>query len=194
MIQLVMEPTSTAHWQQLLQTAQQQLEIELGEASEHYLILLLKNYAYDPELASSVLALDYLENLQKNGLTRCHGLRQVGDRCLLFAGLFPGMARRKHVPISYYVSLGQSAYASIAEANYHGLAKLYHQLSCGFVNLMDVLLQLRTTEHSHSFALTPDETFHLWQDTQSKYSFLTLQSLYPNCSLLNHRFNTHKKP
>src|SRR5689334_10421216 len=108
---LILHPTATAQWHDLILTAQRTASIHLQEDLECYLVFLLMRFSDNPQLAGSVLGLDFLEAYSKY---RHQQLKEVGDKCLLYAGLFPGRAIKRRVKISYFVKLGQTAYATIS--------------------------------------------------------------------------------
>ena len=58
-------------------------------------------------MAAKILALDYIESMLSNGQRKEEKLRDVGDVCLIHAGLFPDRAKRKRVSDQYYVDLDQ---------------------------------------------------------------------------------------
>jgi len=70
-------------------------------------------------------------------------LRDVGDRCLLIAGLYPELAGRRRVPQRYFVELGQHAYDELAHATRAALADLYARLVRLFARLVRVLVEVR---------------------------------------------------
>jgi hypothetical protein len=67
---------------------------------------------------------------------RNNALRDVGDQCLLVAGVFPHQAERRMVRLSYFVALGQSAYEQLSRFLGRSTAQLYGELSSTFVSLM----------------------------------------------------------
>lgn len=144
MTKIVLQPTSTAEWKELITQAQAQSTHELDENLESYLIFLLMRFTNSPEIANSLLAIDYFEAYQEVGTSRRAGLQEVGDKCLLLSGLFPGQARKKLVEPRYFVQLGQTAYSELSELERQSLSELYDGLSCEFVHLMEVLQATRT--------------------------------------------------
>ncbi|HHM06067.1 MAG TPA: hypothetical protein ENJ19_10055, partial [Gammaproteobacteria bacterium] len=112
---VVFKPSIVETWLDLLQEAQNDTAHELDQDVLSYLVLLLIRFTDDPALATSVLALEYLQSQHLEGRLQRHCLREVGDKCLLYSGLFPKRARRRRVRVSYYVDLGRSAYQSLAE-------------------------------------------------------------------------------
>ena len=109
---LVIQPSATAQWHALVGEAEQACATRLGEELESYLVFLLMRYTESPEIANSVLALDYLHSMEAIGHLRETQLREVGDKCLLYSGLFPARAERRRVNSSYYVKLGMGAYSA----------------------------------------------------------------------------------
>ncbi len=172
---IVLQPSSTAQWHALIQEAGQASHIILDEELESYLVFLLMRFADQPELVASVLAEEYLESHQQRGAGKRQGLRDVGDKCLLFAGLYPERARKKRVKISYFVDLGQAAYGSLSEIHHHTMQELFYGLYNSFVDLMDVLSTARTLSRDES--LTPLEAMDLWQDTKSQHAYNVLQQI-----------------
>lgn len=146
MPELILERSAAATWQRVLQEAAERVHSPLDEERESYLVLTLLHYLGRPELVRSVLALRFLDALAEHGHYRQASLREVGDQCLLFAGLFPEQARRRRVSASYFVDLGRSAYTELAEGTPPGLAALYERLAESFDDLAVVLAALR--DHS----------------------------------------------
>ena len=143
MSKLVVEPTATSQWQKLVKEAAITSDCKLDDELESYLVFLLMRNADRPAMADSVLALEYLQSLLNEGTQRTDQLREVGDKCLLYSGLFPERAYHKHVHIRYFIDIGQSSYQQMSETLQRGYAKMYQRLSEYFVMLMDVLQVIR---------------------------------------------------
>jgi len=181
MSSIVLQPTITAQWQALIKEAESLSHLALPEDLESYLVFLLMRFTEKPELARSVLGMEYLRAFEgMAGQGQGVRLQNVGDKCLLLAGLFPERAERKRVRISYFVELGQGAYASVADLSQTELAKLYHALCQGFVGLMDVLHAARELAGR---PLTPLQATELWNDVKSPHALLVLQQ-YTSGTLL----------
>ena len=165
MAELIVEPSATADWQRLVHEAAQAATHELDENLESYLVMLLTRTLRDVEALHRLMALDYLEGLSSTGRLRSVRLRDVGDNCLLLAGMFPRRAERRLVRIGYFVELGRSAYQQLSELLSQSTAQLYSDLSAAFVALMEVLQAMR--ELGGTPALSPLEAIELWQDTRS---------------------------
>jgi len=166
MSQVQTEQTATAQWQNLVRDAARFNGVNLDEELESYLVFLLMRYMQEPSLASKVVALEYLNGVQAQGCEREEMMRDVGDQCLLFSGLFPKLAERRLVKISYYVNIGRSAYLNLSELTQAALANMYNNLSQSFVILMDTLQAIRNMNSTERL-LEPLVAYELWQDTNS---------------------------
>jgi hypothetical protein len=174
MNELILHPTATAQWHALVKEASHKHKITLSEEVESYLVFLLMRFTSSTTLLHKVMALEFLASLQQSNNTKQQMLQTVGDSCLLFSGLFPGCARRRRVRISYYIKLGQTAYASLSEQTEQGLATLFTALCDHFVPLMDTLQfmrELQNTQQSLDF-LQAEE---LWNDAKGKYALQILK-------------------
>jgi len=154
-------------WEEVIKFAENRCSIALKEDLETYLVSLLIRYTNKPEVAQQIFAKSFLEAMQLRHNQRTASLQDVGDGCLLFAGLFPQAADKKHVKISYFVDLGRSSYAAISgNAN-----DLYYSLALQFVALMDVLQSIR--ENSH---MMPLEAYEQWSEVGSQRALQVLQA------------------
>lgn len=173
MSRLVLEPTSTAQWKALVSEAAANCDCCLEEELESYLVFLLMRFTARPELANRVLALEYLQSMTATGSLQVEQLRDVGDQCLLYSGLYPHQASRRLVRVSYFVALGRSAYSHLAERLRHTSAEIYTGLSDAFVGLMDVLNAMRECGSEPAMDLV--EAAELWQDTRSQRALKLIQ-------------------
>lgn len=173
---ILLAPTPVAHWQSLVREAENSASCRLSEDCESYLVFLLMRFLSRADMASNVMALDYLNSQLKAGSQRTLGLRDVGDQCLLISGFYPKRARRRHVRIAYFVNIGRSAYSELASTVVDGLAGCYQQLERDFVKLMDVLHAVREMDKT-SQTLDGIEAIELWQDTGSKAAQRALGSI-----------------
>lgn len=132
---------ATALWQELILEGEQRRHLALGEELESYLVFALMRHLGDAAMAGRVMALEWL-NAHERPMRPDH-LRDVGDRCLLIAGLFPRLARRRRVDSGYYVTLGRGAYASAAQRAPRCERSLFDHLAEAFGSLVDVLTAVR---------------------------------------------------
>jgi len=171
---LVLNPSSLSQWRALIVDAGQASSIKLSEDLESYLVFLLMRFIKNPEIVDTIMALDYLQNIQRTSRENQQTLRDVGDKCLLFAGLFPKSAGRRQLRISYYVKLGQMAYASLSGVHQNQLSELFKKLGSNFVGLMDVLQAVRALDPNAS-VLDLLEAEELWAETKSTYALKILR-------------------
>jgi len=176
MPKLVVNATSTAEWRALVSEAGKAAERRLDEELESYLVFLLMRFTSRPELVGRILALEYLRGLAAGGRARQAQLRDVGDQCLLYAGLFPEQARRRLVPVSYFVTLGRSAYDNLGTHLPQSLGALYQSLAEEFIALVDVLLGIRALG-SRKSTLEPLDAFDLWSEAGSAHARAALRAL-----------------
>ena len=180
MAKLVIQPTSTAQWHALVSEAENAASCVLSEDLESYLVFLLMRFASNPHMLARVIALDYLNHTSTEGRTRHEKLRDVGDQCLLFSGLFPKQAERRMVKVSYFVDLGRSAYQQLSDTVTSKNNEIFASLSRDFVSLMDILQTMRELQGSSS-VLTPLHAYELWNDTGSRHAYKIIRSLTDSC-------------
>jgi len=176
---LVIQPTVTAQWHDLINEAQAAAHCQLNVTLESYLVFLLERFTRRPEIMSTILSMDYLEATTQAKQNHDQ-LRDIGDRCLLFSGLFPQIAERRLVKISYFVSLGRSAYHQLAaniDNRKEQINDLYTCLTHGFVQLMDILQAIRGLDDSHNDRLKPLQAFELWQETGSQQAYQAIRAI-----------------
>lgn len=178
MSELVIQPTTTAQWHALVSDAESAAGYTLGEELESYLVFLLMRFTRKPNMLSRIMATDYLDQSRVSRGERRDKLKDVGDHCLLFSGLFPQHAERRMVKVSYFVKLGRSAYRQVSE-NIHNGDTIYSHLSNNFVTLMDILQTMRDIQHDHNHAthLSPIHAFDLWHDTGSNHAYRVIKSM-----------------
>ncbi len=163
---LITQDTSLKLWQEAVREAEQLCKVSLNNQLETYLVSLLIRHTNCPEILKKILATSFLEALDLPMHERAFSLQRVGDQCLLLAGLFPKIAEKKHVKLSYFVDLGRSAYATISLQ----ARDLYWSLACQFVALMDVLQSIRGND------MLPLEAYDQWQSVGSKRALKILES------------------
>jgi hypothetical protein len=160
-----------ALWKDAIRHGEKLCSVTLQSELEEYLVSLLVHYTNKPEFAKQIIALKFLESMQAAPNQRMLGLRMVGDQCLLFSGLFPHIADRKQVKISYFVDMGRSAYAAISAKAYD----LNDLLAGQFVILMDVLQSIR--QFSDDIPdLTPLAAYEQWNTLGSARALRALKN------------------
>lgn len=146
MSETIRKGTPAQVWQALVQEAGERAGRPLDEASESYLVFLLLRYQREPWLLAHIFGMDWMEAQTLVGSARTEGLRDVGDRCLVVAGLFPGLAERRRVSVDYFIDIGRSAYQGVADASRHAYATLYRQLSRRYRELVGTLDAMRSLQ------------------------------------------------
>ncbi len=174
MAKIVTNPTSTTQWQTLVVEASQLSGIRLTEELESYLVFLLMRFTDSAQIAHKAMGIEFLTSINRVGSLRSIALRDVGDQCLLYSGLFPGRANKRRVRISYYVNLGKTAYFSLADTSKFPDNNLFAMLGEKFVGLMDILQSMREI-HSSAPILDPIQAAELWHDTGSAHALQVLQ-------------------
>lgn len=140
---LILHPTVTCQWHALLNDAQTKTHLVLNEQTESYLVFLLMRYTQNIAWLDSVLAMDFLHSEHKAGSARRLLLQELGDKSLLFSGLFPKFAERRQLSLQYFKDMGQSAYGLLSSRTTGAEANLYENLSVEFAQLIRVLQAVR---------------------------------------------------
>jgi hypothetical protein len=136
--------SATALWQDLVREGEQRCGATLDESSESWLVFTLMRHLGSTGLAEPAMALVYLDAMQKTGAaSRSHALQDVGERCLLIAGLYPELALRRRVSQAYYIELGQGAFRQLADEARRAAAELFEGIARQFARLVRVLIELR---------------------------------------------------
>jgi len=129
-------------WQALVREAGQRVARPLDESREHYLVFVLLRFQRDAHLLSRTQALAWLHAQEQVGSVRADALREVGDGCLVIAGLFPGVAQRRRLSVDYFIDLGRGAYSEMA-CTRGSDAGLFAELAGSYRELVCVLSALR---------------------------------------------------
>lgn len=130
-------------WQALVRDGSARGGCRLDEVSESYLVFVLLRHQRDAHLLARTQALEWLHAQGQTGRLRADALRDVGDRCLLIAGLYPALAERRRVTLDYFVDLGRGAYREVAEASRNAYGELFAQLAARYRELVQALRALR---------------------------------------------------
>jgi len=143
-MQKILFGTTVSLWYDLVRDASENSGRSLGEALESYLIFVLVRTTRESGLISRIVALAFLDSLNYVGRIRSDKLRDVGDQCLIVAGLFPGVAKRRLVRTDYFVDIGRSAFGELALLRDGSESRLYREVSVGFPLLVSVLNTVRS--------------------------------------------------
>ena len=144
------EPTEIAEWRKLVVEGEQRVGFQPTELVENYMVITLNAHTTNTSIASAVIAYDFLENVHVGSAKNAYELRDVGDRCLILAGLFPDRAKRKNVSKDYFKNLGENAYyvLSFAKLPWECDQTLFYQLFDNFEALIQILKAMRLTSQN----------------------------------------------
>lgn len=131
-----------ALWQAAVRDAGGRIGLHLDEDCESYLVFVLLRYQREPRFFDGAQALGWLHAQSLAATARAEALRDIGDRCLLLAGMYPGLAERRRVSADYFAQLGRSAYQGVAEASRTAYAALFAQLAQAYRDLVRLLSAL----------------------------------------------------
>lgn len=146
------EPTKIAEWRKLVIEGQEKSGFRLNETIENYVVITLDSQTTNTELASAVIAIDFLKNIHVKSVRNSQTLRFIGDQCLILAGLFPERVKRKNVSDHYFKHLGENAYYVLSFSSLKNSDhSLFYQLFENFEDLIGVLRAMRysTVQVSH---------------------------------------------
>lgn len=130
-------------WQALVREAGERAGEPLDEQRESYLVFVLLRHQRDAQLLARIQALEWLHAQSLAGQQHRDALRDVGDRCLLIAGLYPKLAERRRVGVDYFIELGRGAYLGVADTGRSAYAALFEQLARGYHGLVRTLRAMR---------------------------------------------------
>lgn len=139
----IIHPTEIAHWYFLVNESQSKLNINLSTEVESYLVFLLMRYSSQPQIFDSIISIEFLKNINNTGNVRKSKFQEIGDKCLIFCGLFPERTKNLSVNEDYFKNLGISCYSSVSLDKLYSLASLYEEMSNSFVASTKVLNSLR---------------------------------------------------
>ncbi|MDF1756735.1 MAG: hypothetical protein P1U74_00305 [Legionellaceae bacterium] len=163
---LILHPTDISQWYALVNEAQASTQLALNEDTESYLVFLLQRFSQNPQLAESIIAIDFLESMAANNSKQIEQLKVVGDKSLLLCGLFPGIATRRSLSVDYYADMGQAAYLSVSELQKKSSANLFLELSEHFGRMKNILQAMRgdfqhfSSEDADSIKFDDDSHVH----------------------------------
>jgi len=171
--EIAITTTDSACWHALIGRAEAAECRLLNTDAGRYLVNLLVCYNFRGQAVESLLA-----SLQDTavGLEQLatDTLRELGDHCLLLAGLLPETVTRQGLMLTEMVYTGRQAYAVLAA---RGADPVYAILLKEFVHLMDLLQTMRELD-GRSLQLDPLQLHALWVETGSRKA----RRLLPTCS------------
>ncbi len=139
MTSLVLQPSALSQWYALINEAEIHCHFRMHEDVESYLVYLLMRFTEEVEWASEVVGLDFLRALELQGKRSAELFKEVGDKSLLFCGLFPGVAKKRHVSLEYFEDVGRGAYWQVGNLENERTGLLFYTLCREFDSLRKVL-------------------------------------------------------
>ena len=124
-------------------------KLHVQEGTEFYLVDLLASflererlYVQQPDgtVREQPLAMILLEALQKDRAERTRELRRLGDTALYVSGFFGDSLARSAAGVDYYISMGERAYAALAEGS--GREDVFGELAERFGDFVDVFAEI----------------------------------------------------
>jgi len=150
---IVVHPIRVVLWASLICDAAAVLTYHLDEELQSYVVFLLMRFVDNPDISNKILALEYIKGLRCSGGRHHDQLRDVGDICLLYAGLFPDRAQRKRVSKNYFTELGRGAYQVLSDNPVHIQRHVYQRLSDTFTPIAQILQAIYSLESPNSAKL-----------------------------------------
>lgn len=143
------------YFRDLLGSAINRQRVELGQATEFYLVNLLAEFLSADKLFQAgtdgskdqePLALMLARALEGPREAQVPALRKLGDVSLYVSGFWSDSLSRSVVDIDYYIQMGGAAYSKVAELSPHSSRSLYEELAAKFNAFVDVLAEV--AEHT----------------------------------------------
>ncbi|GIX22396.1 MAG: hypothetical protein KatS3mg121_1179 [Gammaproteobacteria bacterium] len=145
-----------AFFQESLEQAIAHQRVEVTDPTLTYLVNLLTHFVHAENLfersaeglSLKPLALHYRDAIQApDALARSVALQRLGDCALFIAGFFADYLRRRPVDLDYYIGMGGTAYASLANLRDRRLAdaalgEIFAELAEKFVAFVDLLAEI----------------------------------------------------
>jgi hypothetical protein len=169
-MKVLVNSTPVALWHNIIHEAEIACATTLPDELEAYVVMLMLRYMDKPELTRQIMATQLLEGLNQRASAREASLQGVGDACLLFSGLFPGLAEKRLVKISYFINIGRGAYATVSRTS----NDLYALLAQQFVAIMDILQSIAQYTHQKP-QLMPLQAYELWNECGSQRALRVLR-------------------
>lgn len=187
--ELIPVPSLQEFFRDSVDAAMASNKVAVDDHTAHYVVNLLTMFVraeafYDqmpPGPRLQPLALMLADAAEASGDERNMALRRLGDVALFVAGFMAGCLDRSPVGINYYVRMGGGAYHCLSVSLPSGtrgraIAPVYAELSARFVDLVDVLTEVR-----HVAGSTRDKDvlrlYELWLTTGSQRAARLLRLL-----------------
>lgn len=154
--ELIPVPSLQEFFRDSVDAAMASNKIAVDDHTAHYVVNLLTMFVRSEALFDQMppgprlqpLALMLADAAETSGDERNTALRRLGDVALFVAGFMAGCLDRSPVGINYYVRMGGGAYHCLSvslpsSTRGRAIAPVYAELSARFVDLVDVLTEVR---------------------------------------------------
>lgn len=192
--ELIPVPSLQEFFRDSVDAAMASNKVAVDDHTAHYVVNLLTVFVRSEALYDQMppgprlqpLALMLADAAEASGDERNMALRRLGDVALFVAGFMADCLDRSPVGINYYVRMGGGAYHYLSVAlpssmRGRAIAPVYAELSARFVDLVDVLTEVR-----HVAGASRDKDilrlYELWLTTGSQRAarLLRLLGIEPN--------------
>lgn len=188
--ELIPVPSLQEFFRDSVDAAMASNKVAVDDHTAHYVVNLLTAFVRSEALFDQMPAGPRLQPLAlmladaagaPSAEERNMALRRLGDVALFVAGFMAGYLDRSPVGINYYVRMGGGAYHCLAASPPSGmrgrsLAPVYAELSARFIDLVDVLTEVR-----HVAGTSRDQDilrlYELWLTTGSQRAARLLRLL-----------------
>lgn len=154
--------TAPNFFMNLIQRKMNESKVSVSPEAKIYLSNLLQFYIFSDHLFERIslsgkkhtitLAETYLQAASSSSSMK-NALKKVGDTSLYMTGFFRDSLKRKTISIDYYITMGRTAYTTLANLQNHFLFK---ELSDRFLDLMFILFRIQqhsSTKNSYLLSL-----------------------------------------
>ena len=154
---LVKYTSLAAYFHESLEEARCNQRLEATDASEFYVVSLLESFTdadilfgldEDGQRRDDALAMILHRAVFDARGSAIEHYRRLGDVALYIAGFFADSLRRRAVGLSYYVDMGQGAYATLANSltrAHNALREIFAELAQAFAGWVEVLREVSET-------------------------------------------------
>ncbi|MFQ5659076.1 MAG: hypothetical protein ACE5GZ_01515 [Gammaproteobacteria bacterium] len=188
--QLLTRLDAREFFQDAVQSALSRQRLSVCDETIVYLVHLLTAFIraerlYEPATDGPVikpLALLYADAVQaRNTADRDNALRRLGDMALFISGLFADSLSRSLVDVDYYIAMGGTAYACLADSSRisrgsHVLKGVFVELAGRFAAFVDVLAEVAEQANLNNSSDIM-RLYEIWVSTGSKHAAGRLQKL-----------------
>ncbi len=187
--ELIPVPSLQEFFRDSVDAAMASNKVAVDDHTAHYVVNLLTVFVRSEALYDQMppgprlqpLALMLADAAEASGDERNMALRRMGDVALFVAGFMAGCMDRSPVGINYYVRMGGGAYHCLAvslpsSTRGRAIAPVYAELSARFMDLVDVLSEVR---HVAGSSRDKDilRLYELWLTTGSQRAARLLRLL-----------------